>query len=428
MLLRLFRLQQRSQFEIFASVTVASLGPGTITLHKDAGTASAPARNSIPGLVRMKYFLILLALGLQAAPRQAIVTMSDGTIIKGKVQTRNDAKFRIVTQAGEFTQNLGRTENVASRYGKQFDLGLDLFKRVEFMVRPDRPQVQTQLPSERMERQWKWKERNNTEKVYIGEPFPIRNLEIRCFMNSGEEINGTLQTIPLYVQEEGAFTAKKFFLKSKQKGKPGQSLPELLYIRSIDFLDKGKEFFADLEVTFRNIELGPDTEVRAIGNNALTPLPVVRGGAPNSVIISRAHGDLPLVGVRNGHKCTVAWPGRGPDELFAITKKHMDGQRDYFNNKQLLGVYPVPDSDEVHALVVLRRHKPDNSKETEEFFRFSVWRWKYNPKIKEMILMSRGTFFRIGLPIGSPAPETTFDPDLWHIEQDGDKITIGKPK
>jgi hypothetical protein len=377
---------------------------------------------------RTLFLSLVIAVTLQAAPRQAIVTFSDGSIIKGKVQTRNDAKFRVVTQAGEYTANLGRTENVATRYGKQFDLSLDLFKRVEFMVRPDRPNVPTQLPSERMERQWKWKERNNEEKVYIGDPFPIRNLEIRCILNSGEEIVGTLQTIPLYVQEEGAFTAKKFFLKSKQKGDPGQTLPELLYVQSINFLDQGKDFFADFEVTFRNIELGPETEVRAIGQHSLSPVPVVRGKAPNTVIISGTHGEMPLVGIRNGNSCTVAWPGRGPEDLFAITAKHLAGQRDYYNEKTLLGVYPVPDTDEVHALVSLRRRAPSNSKETEEYFRFSVWRWKYNPKIQEMVLMSRGTFFRKGLPIGSPTLETLPSADLWHIEQDGNKLTIGKPK
>jgi hypothetical protein len=389
----------------------------------------APARVYYPHMKTPTFLLFLfLAAGLQAAPRKAIVTLSDGSIIKGKVQTRNDAKFRVVTQAGEYTANLGRTEAVAAKYGKQFDLSLDLFKRVEFMVRPDRPTVETQLPSERMERQWKWKERNNTEKVYIGDPFPIRNLEIRCILNSGEEILGTLQTIPLYVQPEDAFAAKKFFLKSKQKGKPGQSLPELLYIRSINFLDKGKDFFADFEVSFRNIELGPDTEVRAIGKHSLSPVPVVRGRAPNTVIISGTHGDMPLVGVRNGNTCTVAWPGRGPDDLFAITAKHVAGQRDYYNDKTLLGVYPVPDSDEVHALVRLRRHKPGNSKESQEFFRFSVWRWKYNPKLGEMALMSRGTFFRIGLESGSATPETIPSADFWHIEQDGNKLIIGKPQ
>ncbi|MFT5129900.1 MAG: hypothetical protein ACI8W8_003529, partial [Rhodothermales bacterium] len=250
----------------------------------------------------------------------------------------------------------------------------------------------------------------------------------RCILNSGEEIFGTLQTIPLYVQAEGAFAAKKHFLKSKQKGKPGQSLPELLYIRSISFLDKGKDFFADFEVSFRNITLGPETEVRAIGQHALSPVPVVRGRAPNTVIISGTHGDMPLIGVRNGNRCEVAWPGRGPEDLFAVTAKHVAGQRDYYNEKKLLGVYAVPDTDEVHALVSLRRRKPGNSKETEEYFRFSVWRWKYNPKLQEMVLMSRGTFFRIPLKTASPTPETIPSADLWHIEQEGNKLTIGKPK
>jgi hypothetical protein len=338
-----------------------------------------------------------------------------------------------VTQAGVLTQNLGRSELVAQKYGKQFDLSLDLMKEVQFMVRPTRDPLklpgvtQTLLPSERYERKWKWKGYAQEEKIYMGEPFPVRNIEVAVHLNSGEVIPGTLQSIPLYVQADGEFTAKKHFLKSKQKGVEGQTLEELVYITSIAFLDKGKDFFADVDVTFRNVELTPDVEVRAIGNKSLQPVPVVRHpGKPNTVIVSHTHGEDPLVGIRKGNTLTVAWPAKGDDELFALADKHLQGQRDFYNDKTLLGVRDLPETQEVLTLAVLRRRKPDNSKEAFEVMRYSVWRWKINKERTEMVLASRGTFFRVALDIGADTLKTEWSADLWHFDKNGNQITVGK--
>ena len=380
--------------------------------------------------------LVVVSSAAAKGARKAIVTLSDNTVITGMVQTRSDAKFRIVTEAGVGTANLGRTENVAARYGKQHDIALELVRELQFMPRPDRPArkdlanfVETRLPSERMERKWKWKAPQVAIKVYEGEPFPVRNIQCRCILNSGEVIVGTLQTIPIYVQADGAFTAKKYFLKSKQTGTPGQTMEALVYVKSVMPLDKGKEFYASFEVTFRNVELTPETEVRAIGKESLQPVPVVRSkDKPNTVIISGTHGEDPLVAIRQNGVCTAAWPGRGPDELFAVAAKHVAGQRDFYNDKKLLGVYELPDSDDVLTLVRLRRHKPDNSKETVEFMRFSVWRWRANKARDEMVLLSRGTFFRIPIEINGKTLETVGSEDFWHMEKTGDSILIGEKK
>jgi hypothetical protein len=61
-----------------------------------------------------------------------------------------------------------------------------------------------------------------------------------------------------------------------------------------------------------------------------------------------------------------------------------------------------------------------------EPWRFSIWRWKYDRRNKELILSSRGTFFRVILLPENPTPEVDISEKLWELKKKDDIIIVGQ--
>ena len=91
-------------------------------------------------------------------------------------------------------------------------------------------------------------------------------------------------------------------------------------------------------------------------------------------------------------------------QLFAVARDHIERQRDFDNDKKLLGVMKSKDGREVLTLVNLRRRfAPTNFGDIGgewdrelgrivEPWRLSVWRWKYDQANQTPLFSSRGTF------------------------------------
>ena len=61
-----------------------------------------------------------------------------------------------------------------------------------------------------------------------------------------------------------------------------------------------------------------------------------------------------------------------------------------------------------------------------EFFRLSIWRWRHDKQTDEMIMISRGTFFRKRLKTTDATPHAEITPQLWIADGYGQHITLGK--
>jgi hypothetical protein len=181
--------------------------------------------------------------------------------------------------------------------------------------------------------------------------------------------------------------------------------------------------------------------------DSLTPIPTIMTENDDACVVESAFGEEFYLAVRKDGKYIVGWPppetrGDRPKEqdkkLFAIAKDHIRRQRDFYNEKKLLGVTFGKDGKEVLTLVNLRRKvapthfgKIGGEWDRElgtvvEPWRLSIWRWKYDRRNQELILSSRGTFFRVILLPENPTPEVFISENLWEIKKQGDTVIVGQ--
>jgi hypothetical protein len=128
------------------------------------------------------------------------------------------------------------------------DLRLKIFDEKEQRQReiPFRAirQIECRVLNEWLEKEWRFKENANDEKVYTGRSYPVREYVHVITLTNSKTIQGPLSGI-VYVQAEGSDAPEKYLLHKRDKGEPGTELKSLLYVRSIrlgaDALKEGKD-------------------------------------------------------------------------------------------------------------------------------------------------------------------------------------------
>jgi len=175
-----------------------------------------------------------------------------------------------------------------------------------------------------------------------------------------------------------------------------------------------------------------------VTKESLTPIPTNMTDKDDTCVVESAFGEEFYLAARKDGKYIVGWPKEQDRKLFAIAQDHVKRQRDFYNEKKLLGVLEVKGSNEVLTLVNLRRkvaptHFGEIGGEWDrelgtvvEPWRLSIWRWKYDRRNKELILSSRGTFFRVILLPENPTPEVDISEKLWELRQKDDTIIVGQ--
>ena len=140
---------------------------------------------------------------------------SDGLIHAGLIYLTRDARLKI------FDEDQKRTR----------DVPLNAVKRIDGTVK-----------REWMEREWRFKENANDEKVYTGRSYPSREYLHTITLHDGRTIRGSLSAI-IYVQAESPSDSepKKFLLHERDKGQPGTELKSLAFVRTIELGDKAFE-------------------------------------------------------------------------------------------------------------------------------------------------------------------------------------------
>lgn len=394
-------------------------------------TSALPGLRLITGVV----IACLLAAGVPAitfaqatkAPRRlAAVHLSDGQVLHGTVLLTPGIDFSL-TAIPELGQKFSQTRT----------FNVDIVKGMSFT-----PFTLAALEPERMERPFKFDEKDRTKKIPTGEPYPVRELSCSVQLTNGQEFAGVLQSVVLYVQtmdaDGFAGETKRFILKSKQVGKSGEKMAELLYITRIRMLDEGTNIAARLDIHLRECKLAEKDELAAITREALESVPVTATDKQGWYKVGSTFGENVFLAARKGNKYVVGWPAEGTEatKLFKSVDKHVQEIRDYFDERKLLGIIPNESGSRVLALVALRRHVPKNAalaggefdeqRKPMEFFRLSVWLWKRDPSTDTMILSKRGSFFRVRIEAGSKTPEAEVTQELWPIVQNGQQLTVGR--
>ena len=373
----------------------------------------------------------------RSSARVAAVYFSDGKVLTGKISLTPGRSFKLnIPKAGKLkTTDMVTGEDV--QYGKVRRFTFEPVREVRFY--PEK---------EEMRRNWKFIEKTkyNEEtaeadyspaaKAYSGQPYPLRYLAATVIFNSDESLQGHLYTATVYLKtKEKTF---RLVLRSKQRGGQGTTLDELVYIRRIKLLDEGKDIAAKVIVKFSDMRFGPKDAVQAVTKESLTPIPTKMTESDDTCVVESAFGEEFYLAVRKDGKYIVGWPEVQDKKLFAIAQDHIKRQRDFYNDKKLLGVTTSEDGKEVLTLVNLRRkvaptHFGEIGGEWDrelgtvvEPWRLSIWRWKYDRVNQELILSSRGTFFRIILLPENPTPEVVISEKLWQLQQKDDTVIVGQ--
>lgn len=396
-------------------------------------------RNIVSGLL-----LLLLCMAAFAGDgRKGEIRLTDGSVYKGEILAKG--KLRLVTWAedelGIDTEEdleeyaTGEDDKYRGFYGKEHLFSLNKVTSIRLEPRPDL--ASRDKPAERMERKWDWKElarhedspqEVNDEKVFIGDPFPVRELQAVVTFNNGATLRGELTKDAVYMYPEGSFTAKKFILRAKERGEEGESLEDLVHVKRIRFLEEGRTFPRSHRVTIQAVKPDRPDAVWAISRETLTRLePEPAADRDNAVDISGAYGEGMFLAVKHNGSYVVGWNDHADEALWATSRRHLKEMRDYYNERKLLGVHRVGDSNDVLTLVRYRRHVPEMSVREHqperfglpadsslEYWRIGIWRWRHHPNTDEMILVNRGSFFRKQLPErGMETPEVRTTPKLW---------------
>ncbi len=161
--------------------------------------------------------------GKQAVRRKdavpGCIDLSDGTKCPGRIYTTRAKRLKIY--------NLKR-------------------KIYEFVPVPACKRIDVIVEWERMDKEWRFKEAGNPEKVYTGRAYPLRMLAWRLTLRNDHEIVGHILGQPLYATRDGK--AERFILHKRDKGTMGGKLEDLVYIRRVVFgLDAYNEALRQLK-------------------------------------------------------------------------------------------------------------------------------------------------------------------------------------
>jgi hypothetical protein len=161
-----------------------------------------------------------------------ILELSDGTHHSGLIYLTRDKRLQIFDQTTE----------------RQREIPLQAVKTIECHIK-----------KEWTEKEWRFKEGANDEKLYTGRSYPAREYSHTITLKNGKTITGPLSTI-VYVQppqfdaiKPGADHApvqpEQFLLSKRNKGEMGEDLKSLLYVKRISL---GKEAVANARKTNKN--------------------------------------------------------------------------------------------------------------------------------------------------------------------------------
>jgi hypothetical protein len=151
--------------------------------------------------------------------------LSNGSIRPGMIYLTRDARLKIYDEQLE----------------RQREVPLTAVKQIECKVK-----------KEWMEKEWKFKETTNDEKIYTGRSYPSREYLHTITLNDDRTITGPLSAI-VYVKPQAKKSnptdpsgeepeAERFLLNKRNKGEPGQTLKSLVYVQRIKL---GKDALED---------------------------------------------------------------------------------------------------------------------------------------------------------------------------------------
>jgi len=140
---------------------------------------------------------------------------------------RNDAVPGYI-ELSDGTKRPGRIYTTRAKRLKIYNLKRKIY---EFVAVAACKRIEGVVEWERLDREWRFKEAGNPEKVYTGRAYPLRMHSWRLTLRNDHEILGHILGQPLYVVHDGK--TERFILHKRDKGPKGTQLEDLVYIRRV---------------------------------------------------------------------------------------------------------------------------------------------------------------------------------------------------
>lgn len=137
------------------------------------------------------------------------IVMSDGRTIRGRIATTAEKPIRVWVEADKEYQ----------------DVPFALIRSIEARVL-----------WERDEPEWRFKASGSDVKELSGKTYPARETVYALTLNDGAKIEGGV-VAPLYVTAEGQTATTTFVLHKRDKGEPGKTLAQLVFVKRVRFVD-----------------------------------------------------------------------------------------------------------------------------------------------------------------------------------------------
>lgn len=383
----------------------------------------------------------------KAAKRFAIVYLSDGTEYEGIIQLIPGIDFtmtKLSTESDDKTNTVD-VENIRAK-SRVFTFNFNVVK--EMTLSPN---------SEEYLQKFKILNISNMgagiEKVRFGAPYPVLKPKCTVVFNSGETATGIVNTRVVYLkllEPETGFVlgTKKFVMRSKYSGNPGQSLDDLVYVKRIKMLDDGDQFARNMELDFRSFKFDSahaDNGVRALTRDTLSKVVVRKDAADGKIRVHSTLGENVFLAAQINGKWVAGWPAEGikRTDLFKSVETEVLKVQDYYTEKKMLGIISEDRDRKITVLVRLRRDIPDpdfalawakgvgggfemdSNGELMEFYRLSIWRFVRDNETGKMTLVDRGTFCRTRIKLETKTPEMGIAPDLWPVVMEDGKVIVG---
>ena len=382
-----------------------------------------------------------------ADKRHALVYMSDGTQYEGIVQLTPGLDFKMTKLPGEETTTTVDVENIRAKT-KVFTFNFDVVKEMTFSPN-----------SEEYLKKYKILNISNQdagiEKVRFGLEYPVLKPKCTVVFNSGETVTGIVDTRVMYARllepDTGFVTeTKKFVMRSKYSGEPGQGMDDLVHVKRIKMLDEGQQFARNMEVDFRSFKFDSASEVQALTQRTLSKMVVQKDATDTSIRIHSTLGENVFLAAQVDGKWVAGWPAEGTKrtELFKSVETELLKVQDYYTEKKLLGIISEDRDRSITALVTLRRDiadpkaalawakgtawgegtrnfEMDEHGELMEFYRLSIWRFVRDNESGKMTLIDRGTFCRTRIKLEEDTPEMGIEPALWPVVMKDGKLIVG---
>ena len=382
-----------------------------------------------------------------ADKRHALVYMSDGTQYEGIVQLTPGIDFRMTKLPGDETTTTVDVENIRAKT-KVFTFNFDVVKEMTFSPN-----------SEEYLKKYKILNISNKdagiEKVRFGEPYPVLKPKCTVVFNSGETVTGIVDTRVMYarlVEPDTGFVTetKKFVMRSKYSGEPGQGMDDLVHVKRIKMLDEGQQFARNMEVDFRSFKFDSASEVQALTQRTLSKMVVQKDAADTKIGVHSTLGENVFLAAQVDGKWVAGWPAEGTKrtDLFKSVETELLKVQDYYTEKKLLGIISEDRDRKITALVRLRRDiadpeaalawakgtawgkgtrnfEMDEHGELMEFYRLSIWRFVRDNESGKMTLIDRGTFCRTRIKLEEETPEMGIAPALWPVVLKDGKLLVG---